>query len=73
MRKLSPANLIEAASEVLARSSISELRKLRVDQRDDHVQLSGHVGSFYHKQLAQESIRHLMTGLKVINRVSVTR
>ncbi len=73
MKSILPANLIEAASEVLASSSVAELRQLRVDQRDDHVQLTGHVGSFYHKQLAQESIRHLMTGLKVINRVSVSR
>ena len=73
MKTVIPANLVEAASEVLAQSSVAELRRLRVDQREGQVQLTGHVGSFYHKQLAQESIRHLTSGFQVINRVSVAR
>lgn len=72
MKTTTSSDVAEAASAVLAQSSVAELRQLRVDQGEDHLQLSGHVGSFYHKQLAQESIRHLAAGMRVINRVSVT-
>lgn len=62
-----------AASAVLAQSSISELRRLRVDERENQLQLSGRVRSFYHKQLAQESVRSVAAGMQVVNRVDVCR
>ncbi len=49
----------QAAIEVLAKSSVRELRKLRVDGSSNKLQLSGQVRSFYHKQLAQEVVRHV--------------
>ncbi len=73
MKAMMTRELVEAASAVLAQSSVAELRHLRVDQNENQLQLSGHVNSFYHKQLAQESIRHLVQDIKVLNRVSVTR
>ena len=63
--------IAEAASAVLANSSVAELRKLRVDENADKLQLSGQVRSFYHKQLAQETIRTVAGGMQVVNRVDV--
>lgn len=59
------------ASNELAKSSIGELRQLRVDQAADTVQINGRVRSFYHKQLAQEAVRRVVEGTVVVNRVLV--
>lgn len=59
------------ASLVLAQSSIRELRQIRVDESDHAVELSGSVRSFYHKQLAQETVRNVVKGRQLINRVKV--
>ena len=64
-------NVEQAASEVLANNTVRELRALRVDRRADKLQLSGRVRSFYHKQLAQEAVRRVAKGMRVINRVDV--
>ena len=61
----------QAAAEVLANSSVSELRKLRVDGSDTELTLRGNVGSFYHKQLAQETVRTVAEGKQVVNLISV--
>ncbi len=60
-----------AASEVLAHSAVAELRRLRVDEKADTLQLSGQVRSFYHKQLAQETIRSVAGDMQLVNRVDV--
>ncbi|TWT83925.1 BON domain protein [Planctomycetes bacterium CA13] len=65
-------DIASAATEILSRSSVAELRKLRVDESGNELKLSGHVRSFYHKQLAQESVRPIAGGLRVINSVDVT-
>ncbi|TWT75141.1 BON domain-containing protein [Allorhodopirellula solitaria] len=59
------------AVSVLAESSVSELRRLRVEESDQSIYLSGRVRSFYHKQLAQEAIRPVADGRQVVNRVDV--
>ncbi len=64
-------DIAQAATEVLANSPINELRQLRVDGTDDGITLSGHVRSFYHKQVAQESIRSVANGAQVVNLVAV--
>ena len=61
----------EAAIAVLAKSSIRELRYLRVDGSANKLQLTGEVRSFYHKQLAQETVRTVAAGMQVVNRVHV--
>ena len=63
--------IAQAASLVLANSSVRDLRKIRVDRSDNQIELSGTVRSFYHKQLAQETIRTVASGMKVVNRVDV--
>ncbi|NNE01281.1 MAG: BON domain-containing protein [Pirellulaceae bacterium] len=59
------------ATAVLAESSVSELRRLRVDRSAGTLQLTGNVRSFYHKQLAQETIRTVANGMQVVNCVNV--
>lgn len=56
---------------VLAKSAVSDLRRLHVEESDQSIYLSGRVRSFYHKQLAQEAIRPVAAGRQVINRVDV--
>lgn len=65
--------VVGAATEALAKSSVRELRQLRVDESASQLQLSGHVSSFYHKQLAQEAVRSVADGRRVVNHVSVSR
>lgn len=71
MKNYSQVEAKTAARDVLAGSSIRELRHLRVDQDANMIRLSGNVRSFYHKQMAQEVVRSVAGGLKVENRVSV--
>lgn len=67
------SQLIERVSQRLAESSVSELRQIRVDGRPEGLQLTGRVGSYYHKQLAQETIRDVVGGRQqVFNRVAVS-
>ncbi|TWU41979.1 BON domain-containing protein [Novipirellula artificiosorum] len=73
MESTYPQQIATAAYEVLSRSSVAELRNLRVDESGSELKLSGRVRSFYHKQLAQESVRNVAGGLRVINSVDVSR
>lgn len=59
------------ASELLATSPVAELRRLQVSQRAGRLQLSGRVGSFYHKQLAQETVRSVAGDLRLVNEIDV--
>ena len=59
------------ASEELANSSVGDLRHLRVDGSEETLELTGQVRSYYHKQLAQETVRTVADGMQVVNRVSV--
>ena len=59
------------ASELLAASPVAELRRLRVAQRADRLEISGRVASFYHKQLAQETVRSVAGGLRLVNEIAV--
>ena len=64
-------DIAQAASMVLASSSVRDLRRVRVDRTENQIELSGTVSSFYHKQLAQEAIRSVAAGMQVVNRVDV--
>jgi len=59
------------AKLVLGRSKIFDIRTLDVGQEADSVVLRGDVGSFYHKQLAQEMIKTSLEGVEVINEIRV--
>jgi len=60
-----------AARDILSNSSVRDLRFLRVDSSANRLELTGRVGSYYHKQLAQETIRRVAGGMQMVNRVQV--
>ncbi len=55
----------------LATSPHMRLRQLCVARSGDCVTLTGVVGSYYEKQLAQECVRQLLGALTLINAVEV--
>lgn len=57
----------------LAASPVQPLRTLRVDSAENKIRLTGRVGSFYQKQLAQELVRSISTEVEVENEVAVVR
>lgn len=72
MMEMNQEDVAQAASDILANSSVRELRQLRVDGGvDNELKLSGQVRSFYHKQLAQETVRRVAEGMQLVNRVHV--
>jgi osmotically-inducible protein OsmY len=71
MMETTQQNATQAAINILAKSSVRELRQLRVDGSANTLQLSGSVRSFYHKQLAQETVRSVAAGMQLVNRVDV--
>jgi hypothetical protein len=61
------------AQSALRRSVVPPLRRLCVEEADTAVILTGTVGSYYLKQLAQETVMPLLAGRKLLNRVAVVR
>jgi osmotically-inducible protein OsmY len=59
------------AQAALANSPFYELRELQAEHRDGALLISGCVSSFYHKQLAQEVVRSVCSGIEVINSIRV--
>ncbi len=64
-------DIADRAKFALSRSRIYDLRRLSVDQDGETVVLKGRVGSFYHKQLAQELVRNAIEGAEVVNAIRV--
>ena len=71
MMETNQQSVAQAANAVLAQSTVRELRSLRVDEYENKLELSGRVRSFYHKQLAQETVRSVACGMQLVNRVDV--
>lgn len=65
-----PDSLAQAA---LASSAVFDLRELSVQRQGESLLISGRVNCFYHKQLAQETVRPHAANLRVVNEVSVVR
>jgi len=59
------------AQKALAGSPVYALRELRVDHEGETLLIRGSVSSFYHKQLAQEVVRHAAEGIEVVNSIHV--
>lgn len=59
------------AQAALTNSPFYELRELQVEQRNGALVISGCVSSFYHKQLAQEVVRSVCSGIEVVNSIRV--
>ena len=71
MATMETKQIAVAATAVLAKSPVTELRSLRVDEQSNQLQLHGRVRSFYHKQLAQEAVLPLAGSMQVVNHVDV--
>ncbi len=63
--------LCKRAQSNLAGSSIAALRRLQVEVADDALMLRGLVSSFYHKQLAQESVKLIVGEFPLVNAIAV--
>jgi hypothetical protein len=59
------------ALTALRQSPIPALRKLTVEESDTAVIILGKVGSYYLKQLAQETVMPVLDGRELLNRVAV--
>ncbi|MCG8583796.1 MAG: BON domain-containing protein [Pirellulales bacterium] len=55
----------------LAESPVFDLHDVRVEHNGSGILLSGTVSSFYHKQLAQEVVRHVAGEIAVVNAIDV--
>lgn len=67
---LEPQSAVTARNR-LHESPITELRELQIVEDGENLCISGRVRSFYHKQLAQETVRQNAPGWNVVNHVSV--
>lgn len=59
------------AKRLLLASSFASVRALDVKLQNEHLELVGHVESFYLKQIAQETIRSATRDFEVVNAVEV--
>jgi len=62
---------LDAVRAVLIAGPSPELRRVHVDATADYLILTGSVTSFYHKQLAQETVRCKCDGRKLLNCIGV--
>lgn len=62
---------VQKAQAALEASPIFGLQQLRVDAAEERLMISGKVTCFYHKQLAQEIVRHAVEGVGVTNAIVV--
>ncbi len=60
-------------ASVLTQPPNSELRHIRIVATDETIVLKGKVSSYYAKQLAQESVRSVAEGRRIINLLEVRR
>ncbi len=71
MAEVLDADLASRAKSELEHSPVPALRKLSVQQSGEALVIRGRVLRFYHKQLAQETVRAVSGGLRVVNSVEV--
>jgi hypothetical protein len=71
MGVLTSKDIQKRAQKALRSSPFYALRELRVEQDGDSLLIRGFVCSFYHKQLAQEVVRHAAEGVEVVNSIDV--
>ena len=61
------------AASVLSKSSNPELRRIRIQESADTIVLRGTVSSYYAKQTAQETLRSVADGRRIVNLLEVRR
>lgn len=64
-------DVVGQARKLLSDSPFAELHDIDVEQTGEQVCLRGAVGTFFLKQLAQETVRSATCGFEVSNEVSV--
>ena len=69
--RIPQSDLQEIVGSALARSSALAGRNLRFEVHEDGVVLRGVVRSYYHKQLAQESLRSISGLSRITNELEV--
>jgi osmotically-inducible protein OsmY len=67
------ADRVLQARSALLKSPIFALQQLDVQQTGERIMISGTVRSFYQKQLAQEMVRSVTPGLRLVNAIEVNR
>lgn len=69
---MTAASLLPVRAEhALRQSPIPALRRLRLEENEKAVVITGAVSSYYHKQLAQEAVMPFLGQRVLQNRVSV--
>lgn len=69
---VNPSNdLSSRAQQALQQSPFYALRRLQVERVDKRLLISGRVATFYQKQQAQEIVRAVADGMRVVNSVEV--
>ena len=71
MTALFSAPRVDSVAVALLASGHPELRQLTVIESEFEVELTGRVGSYYLKQVAQETAREAIAGRRLVNRVVV--
>ncbi len=67
------ASVVSRAVEALKRSAHPALRQLRVEETESVIVITGHVSSYYLKQLAQEAVMPVRGVRELRNQVTVVR
>ena len=62
---------LQRARQALKASPFYGLRELEVEETDSGLVISGKVSTFYQKQQAQEVVRAVAEGIRVVNSVQV--
>ena len=60
-------------AELLRQSPFTGLRRLAVAETESEIVISGTVGSYFLKQMAQEAVRPALNGRRLRNKVIVLR
>ncbi|HBN77508.1 MAG TPA: hypothetical protein DD473_17205 [Planctomycetaceae bacterium] len=68
-----PHELAARVNAALRRASHEVSRKSRFEVLANQVRVSGKIGSYYQKQLAQEALKKLSPEIDVINELTVER
>ena len=66
-----PQSVERAARLSLAKTGYQTLRSVQCSFRDGRIVLRGEVPSYYHKQIAQESIRDAAHVTQIVNHIEV--
>ena len=64
---------LPTAGSALLQSSNPELRRVRVSESSETIVLRGTVSCYYVKQLAQESVKAIAEGRRIVNLLEVRR